>query len=261
RRGERVDEARLGMPRADDLEPRRARSERRGGLFDHRAVRPHVECRVLRRERDGRRSADTVLGHARDGVADERGDVLHPRVHAGRASAARELGLERRALPLDDARERRAAADRPVAGGELPEERRRRRGAAADVRVVRLDLVEPRRRSVRHEQDALAHRASQSAASSAKYVMITSAPARAIAVSDSSAARRRSIHPRSAAAWSEAYSPLTWYAASGTSKRARAAAMTSRYGPAGFTISASAPSSRSLRISRSASRPFGGSIW
>src|SRR2546425_13027249 len=51
--------------------------------------------------------------------------------------------------------------------------------------------------------------ASQAAASRAKYVTMTSATARAMPVSDSSAARRRSSHPRSAAAWSAAYSPLT----------------------------------------------------
>jgi porphobilinogen synthase len=58
-----------------------------------------------------------------------------------------------------------------------------------------------------------------------------------------------------------AYSPETLYAASGASNRSRTARMTSRYGSAGFTISTSAPSSRSSAHSRSASRPFAGSIW
>src|SRR5438552_9613 len=100
----------------------------------------------------------------------------------------------------------------------------------------------------------------QAAASSAKYVTIMSAPARAIPVSDSSAPRRRSIQPRAEAAWSAAYSPLTWYATRGVSKRPRAAAITSRYGPAGLTMNMSAPSSRSAAISASASRPLRGSI-
>ena len=55
-----------------------------------------------------------------------------------------------------------------------------------------------------------------------------SAPARLIAVRCSSATASPSIQPRSAAALIIAYSPDTWYAASGTSTSARASAITSR---------------------------------
>jgi hypothetical protein len=57
-----------------------------------------------------------------------------------------------------------------------------------------------------------------------------------------------------------AYSPETLYAATGTPDCAFAARITSRYGSAGFTITMSAPSSTSERISRRASVAFDGSI-
>ena len=50
--------------------------------------------------------------------------------------------------------------------------------------------------------------------------------------------------------------PDTWYAAIGTSQRARASATRSSCGPAGLTITMSAPSSMSSAISRIASRRF-----
>ena len=59
--------------------------------------------------------------------------------------------------------------------------------------------------------------------------MMTSAPARLMAVSVSSTAARSSIHPFAAAALIIAYSPLTLYAASGwESKRSRSSRITSR---------------------------------
>ena len=64
----------------------------------------------------------------------------------------------------------------------------------------------------------------------------TSAPARRIAVSVSSAAARSSTSPAAAAAFTSAYSPETLNAASGRSNRSRTARITSRYGSAGFTI-------------------------
>ena len=91
--------------------------------------------------------------------------------------------------------------------------------------------------------------------------MMMSAPARLIDVRISSVERRPSIQPFAAAAFTIAYSPLTLYAASGTSNACRAFDNTSRYGSAGFTITMSAPSSMSSCISSSASRAFGGSIW
>src|SRR3972149_2531130 len=71
--------------------------------------------------------------------------------------------------------------------------------------------------------------------------MTMSAPARLIAVRHSIAAWRSSSQPPAAAALTMAYSPLTLYAAIGTSKRARAAATTSRDGGAGLTLITAAP--------------------
>src|SRR5262249_18737102 len=107
---------------------------------------------------------------------------------------------------------------------------------------------------------ALGHH-SLSASSRAKYVRMMSAPARLTAVMCSSATASPSIHPFSAAALIMAYSPDTWYAATGTSTSARTAAMTSRYASAGFTITMSAPSAMSRRTSSSASRPLCQSCW
>jgi hypothetical protein len=81
-----------------------------------------------------------------------------------------------------------------------------------------------------------------------------------IAVSDSSAAWRSSSHPERAAAFTIAYSPETLYAAIGTSNASRTARITSRYGSAGLIMIASAPSSMSSSLSRSASLMFAGSI-
>src|SRR4029077_7129111 len=94
-----------------------------------------------------------------------------------------------------------------------------------------------------------------------QYETMRSAPARLIAVSASSAAVCSSSQPCAAAALTIAYSPETLYAASGRSKRSRAARITSRYGRAGLIISMSAPSATSSSHSRSASRTFAGSIW
>src|SRR5581483_6114669 len=106
-----------------------------------------------------------------------------------------------------------------------------------------------------------APRQSQVASSLAQYVITTSAPARRIDVSASTAAARSSRSPAAAAAFSMAYSPETLYAASGRSKRSRTARTTSRYGSAGFTIRTSAPSATSSSHSRSASRTLPKSIW
>ena len=73
--------------------------------------------------------------------------------------------------------------------------------------------------------------------------------------------RSRSIQPRSAAASIWLYSPEIWYAATGTGDIAAAAAMTSRCGPAGLTMTMSAPSAMSSSSSRSASVPLAGSCW
>src|SRR5262249_50604412 len=86
-----------------------------------------------------------------------------------------------------------------------------------------------------------------------------SAPARLIAVSDSSAAVRSSSQPARAAALTIAYSPETLYAASGAWNASRAARITSRYGSAGLIMIASAPSARSILHSRRASRTLAGS--
>ena len=88
-----------------------------------------------------------------------------------------------------------------------------------------------------------------------------SAPARLIASRCSSATASPSIQPSCAAAFTIAYSPLTLYAATGTSNAARTSAMTSRYASAGFTITMSAPSSTSSATSAIASRPLAASIW
>src|SRR5439155_21609634 len=102
---------------------------------------------------------------------------------------------------------------------------------------------------------------SQVASSFVQYEITKSAPARLIAVSDSSAAGRSSRNPFAAAALTIAYSPETLYAASGCRNRSRTARITSRFGSAGFTISTSAPSATSSSHSRSASRTFAGSSW
>ena len=99
------------------------------------------------------------------------------------------------------------------------------------------------------------------ASSFVQYETTRSAPARLIAVSDSSAAARSSSQPCRAPAFTIAYSPETLYAASGASNRSRTARITSRYGSAGLTMITSAPSARSSSHSRSASRTFAGSIW
>ena len=70
-----------------------------------------------------------------------------------------------------------------------------------------------------------------------------------------------SIQPFAAAACTIAYSPLTWYAATGTSNAARTAAITSRYASAGFTMTMSAPSATSSAVSSSASRALAACIW
>src|SRR5438552_1052827 len=74
-----------------------------------------------------------------------------------------------------------------------------------------------------------------------------SAPARRIAYSVSHIARASSSIPRAAAALIIAYSPLTWYAASGEPNSCLARRIRSRQGSAGFTRTMSAPSSASRR--------------
>ncbi len=81
--------------------------------------------------------------------------MAHGRVHRDRPAAGRELRLDRRALLLDDPRQRRAAADRAVAVQQLLEQVGRRRAAAPDVRVVGLDLVEAVGAAVGHEEDGV----------------------------------------------------------------------------------------------------------
>ena len=88
-----------------------------------------------------------------------------------------------------------------------------------------------------------------------------SAPARLIASRCSNAVAVPSIQPSCAAAFTIAYSPLTWYAATGTSNALRICAITSRYARAGLTITMSAPSSMSSATSAIASRAFAASIW
>src|SRR6476469_3098730 len=109
--------------------------------------------------------------------------------------------------------------------------------------------------------DGVERQVSHSAASLAQYVMTRSAPARRIAVSDSRMAVRRSSAPAAAAASSMAYSPETWYAARGRGQASRTRAITSRYGSAGLTMTASAPSAASSSASRTASRALAGSSW
>ena len=89
-----------------------------------------------------------------------------------------------------------------------------------------------------------------------------SAPARLIASRCSSATAVPSSQPSCAAAFTIAYSPLTWYAATGTSNGAADIARSRRdTASAGFTITMSAPSSTSSATSASASRPLAASIW
>src|SRR5438876_12951 len=66
-------------------------------------------------------------------------------------------------------------------------------------------------------------------------------------------ARASSSMPRAAAALIIAYSPLTWYAASGEPNSCLARRIRSKHGSAGFTRTMSAPSSTSSPISRIAS--------
>src|SRR6185503_2227776 len=189
------------------------------------------------------------------------------------------------------------AEGRPAVGGgvdgckglrvRVTEEQRSPRLHPVDVAVA-LDVLHPASRAARDEHGFVdahgAHRTdrrvdaagdqarrpapavrplpqSHPARSFAQYVTIVPAPARLTAVSASRAAARSSRCPASAAARTIAYSPETWYAHTGQSKRSRTARITSRYGSAGFTIRMSAPSSRSSAHSRRASRPFAGSIW
>src|SRR3954470_2453501 len=77
--------------------------------------------------------------------------------------------------------------------------------------------------------DAVTNRAQRVRATSvAQYVRTISAPARRIPVSVSRMARSRSIQPFAAAASTIAYSPETWYAATGTSDTSATARSTSR---------------------------------
>jgi hypothetical protein len=87
------------------------------------------------------------------------------------------------------------------------------------------------------------------------------APARRIAVSVSTMIRSRSSQPFAAAASTIAYSPLTWYAATGTGTAAATRLMMSSYASAGLIITMSAPSSRSSRVSLTASSALRGSSW
>ena len=153
-RGQRVDEARLVVPGVDEGDGGRgiAQAGQRG--VDRAAVAGGVG-RALRRERDRDEALHAVRGHLLDDRPDPRRDVAHPGVDGDRPAAPGELRLHRRALQLDDPREGRAAADRPVASQQLLEQVGRRRAAAADVGVVGLHLVEPVGAAVGHEQDGV----------------------------------------------------------------------------------------------------------
>ena len=100
-----------------------------------------------------------------------------------------------------------------------------------------------------------------SASSRAKYVMIISAPARAVDTADSHAIFFSFSQPIEAAAFIMEYSPLTQYDATGTFTRSLTARRTSRYGKPGFTMIISAPSAMSSSASLTASRTFLGFIW
>ena len=156
RPGQRLDEARLVVPRVDE-DDRRAR--RRPARPAPRRPRAGSRRRSTSAAGRGRSPTNRSTPSAAIRLDDRRRSAARcgasrRRPRTGRPRAG-ELRLERRPAALDDPRERRAAADRPVAPQQLLEQVRRRRVAAPDVGVVGLDLVEPVGAPVGHEQDGV----------------------------------------------------------------------------------------------------------
>src|SRR5262249_26258389 len=144
---------------------------------------------ALRRETKGRAARSCGL-HGGDRLLvrmpeDERPPRLHPV-----AERAPIRGLDVRAL--------RTGGEQ----GRLEPDRPHRTDGGVDAAGGHVERAAPQCRDTLELY-------SQPASSFAQYVTITSAPARRIAVSDSSAAARSSRSPAAAAAFSIAYSPLT----------------------------------------------------
>src|SRR6185312_8190149 len=232
-----------------------ATAERRGGRRPRLAVAGQAVGAELGAERDQRRKVPHRLDRPRlrdpdeavrvEVVAEQQRGVLVDRGEQARHAVVEQVALVDRLEP-----DRVALLAEP-----------REHGLALRLRLQRLGpqlaLVGGLLGDRLPEVEGYSHPAS----SFVQYETIRSAPARLIAVSDSSAACRSSSQPRAPAAFSIAYSPETLYAPTGRSKRSRAARITSRFGSAGLTRSASAPSATSSSHSRSASRTLAGSSW
>ncbi len=199
-----------------------------------------------------------TLPQRRARVADaraERRGILLQRQRDVRADAAFACELIERSRKIVVAGPDRAIVERDA---ELLREHRvdARRQRIAKSAARTPQIVEPAKasgRSVRLASATSRHRARS-----------TSAPHRRLRAGCRSALRARTLRsssqPFANAAFSIAYSPLTWYANVGTPKRSFTRRTMSRYGSAGLTMTMSAPSSRSSAISRSASSPLAGSI-
>ena len=121
------------------------------------AVAVDRELRVVRSENEPHDRVGATL----DGPVDRLGDPRRPVLHA-RVDREAELALEARARPLGHVVERRAAADPPVALGQLLDGFVRDRTAGADVLEVRTDVREVGRAPVGHEHDRGLHAAVRS---------------------------------------------------------------------------------------------------
>src|SRR5438874_2182763 len=184
----------------------RARHRLRLGQLDGRRGPPGRGLELLRADR-GLDVRDAVLGHrVGEHVGGHAGGVdallgeqrLEERAHRVRVVAGGAHGAEPQevGLLLELAREL-----------ELRGLGRRDAGCAGHRAGKRQGDGEDRRQA---GAPAPHRRPSPRATSWAKYVMMMSAPARRMAVRLSSTRRASSIQPRSAAAFTIAYSPLTW---------------------------------------------------
>ena len=216
--------------RRRDAERRQPRARRREQGVDvavvaARELEHAVAARRRAREPDrahrrlGARGDETHLLHGRHSVDDLGGELdlaLGGRAEARPVAGRRPHGLDRLRIGVPE--EERPPGHDPVeqapAVGVLevralapPHEERLVQPDGAHRAHRRVDAARDQRPRPPGQLAAGPH--SDGASSLAQYVTIRSAPARRIAVSDSSAACRSSSHPRAAAAFTIAYSPET----------------------------------------------------
>src|SRR5829696_3347396 len=145
--GEHVEERLVVMPAVDEdevgatVEPR----------LEPLAVAGDRETGVVRREHEPKHPRRASLDGAVGRLRDPRPPVLHAQVDGNP-----ELPLQRGPLALGDLVERRAAADAPVALGQLLDGLVGDWPTLADVLEVRTDVLWGGRRAVRHENDGVA---------------------------------------------------------------------------------------------------------